>query len=182
MKSINKCTSPHLQTQNLKTISGRGLIAYPMNSTSPEIKEKRINVIAAPKCFNSRRHSPKATMIKYDSNYKIADIPEEYQESIKKKLIKLWMNRSSRKKAESRNNHTLYHNLSMNLSLSRNLPTEVNLTSRNTEKSKLKENQCVSQKSIFGKRKSTYKTLSKTLIEKEVKRRNDADLANDTSL
>lgn len=182
MKFINKNTSQQVRNQNVKTASNRGLIIYLMKSTSPDEKERKLNIIPAPKWFNSRWHSPKASMIKYDSNYNIIDIPEEYQDYIRKKLIKLWMNRSSCKKFESRNNHTLYHNLSLNLSLSRNSPSEANLTSRNTEKYKTKENSCISQKSIFGKRKSTYKSLSKILVEKEVKRRVDTDLVGNVPL
>ena len=126
-----------------------------------------MNIVPAAKLFNSRCHSPKSCMIKYDNSFNIVDVPEEYQEYIRKKLIKLWINRSSLKKAESRNMHTLYHNLSTNMSLSRNSLSEVNLTSIRTRNESTKKWK-IQNKTNFGKRKATMKWLAKTLLWNEL--------------
>ena len=163
MSCINKNTQ--LTNQNTKLISNKKWVVFPTKPKFYNEKDKGMKIVPAEKWFNSRCHSPKSCMIKYDNSFNIVDVPEEYQEYIRKKLIKLWINRSSLKKAESRNMHTLYHNLSTNMSLSRNSLSEVNLISIRTRNESTKKWK-IQNKTNFGKKKSNHEMISKNITLK----------------
>ena len=98
--------------QSSKTSDLKGYFDFSKKSLSPEWNENKPNGIKILSGFNSRWFSPKSSLIKYDSMNHIIDIPEEYEEFLRRKFSRLNMNRSTKKKNEVHNLPIINQNLS----------------------------------------------------------------------
>jgi hypothetical protein len=113
--------------------------------------------------FSPSWNSPKSSMVKYDNNNQIVEIPEEYEDFLRRKFSRLWMGRKSNNKKNIKNG-----------SIPTNLSSSKNLTYDSMSVSYIgKENHSTAcAKDILDQskadvRKNVLKRLTTVLIEKE---------------
>lgn len=154
-------------------------------AASPESHNESTNSLYSTNQYASKRwNSPKSSVIKYDSTGNIVDLPEEYEEFLKRKFSKLVSNRRSNKPYESRNSLKILNKTTSWTTIS----YTARLNESNISKNKNKENQsCVSKSSTSGvsigrKRNSIIKTLTKSLVSKEVIKSKPMGLTENKSL
>lgn len=150
----------------------KGWFNFSKKSMSPELKDNHQNSIKASSCFNSRWFSPKSNLIKYDSRNNIIDVPEEYEDFLRKKFSKLSMHRSAVKKNESRNVPTISQNLSASGFWSKKYNTETHVPSANKENEPIASTRSAYKNLGLIQKKETLKSLTKTLLAKELSKRN----------
>jgi len=148
-----------------------------INCVSPEHEKKTPGLMMYTWRFTGRWNSPKNSIIKYDSQSNIVDVPEEYEEFLRKKFSRLAWNRSSNKRLESRNSYKIFnaHTASIN-------SDNTNSINCSKESSWNKENEFIPQLnnkkelSTFDKRKLTLKSLTRILLTKELNKKSNIGL------
>lgn len=140
---------------------------FSFKSCSPDSKENNPSSFQVPAQYNSRCLSPKTNFIRYDASDSIVDVPEEYEEFLKRKFSKMCMNRSSTKKRENRSSPYLQHNHSTSIGPSKNITLDHSRSIRDKENDPAIFAKPMSKESVLNKRKATLKSLTKTLLSKE---------------
>ena len=168
--------------KNTKWVSSKGWFNFSKKSMSPECRDNSQNASKPPSWFNSRWFSPKSSLIRYDSRNNIVDIPEEYEEFLRKKFSKLTMHRSVVKKNESRNVPTICQNTSVNASWTKRYYSEQHTQNSNKENMPFESTKSEQKDQILNQKKATLKSLTKTLLAKEFSKRHHTFIESDTSI
>jgi len=148
-------------------------VRYPFGrgATSPDQRSKP-KLMKFDGKFSPRCQSPKSSMIKYDSDNHIIEVPEEYEEFLRRKFSKLCSNRASRKKYDYRSNKSVIKNHSTIEINSKDLSVEYdsNYGCKGNQPG-FKAKQSPTRANIT-RRNNTLKSLTKTFISREVEAKN----------
>jgi hypothetical protein len=180
----NNCKSDQKPISGLKGCNPNRMFA--LGSMSPESKNDSNTSLlnsSSTRYGTNRCNSPKSSVIKYDSMGNIVDLPEEYEEFLKRKFAKLASNRTTNKRYESRNSLKVMNTTASTVKIL-NTSSKVNRSKQTHNK----ENEFSGQKpvtkytTILGRRNSALNSLSKTLAQKEMARTRPVGLYENKSM